>query len=68
MPRATYTTAEVATQVGRSKATVITTINRHPELRPARTFGQSFVWNASDLQRLAAHFGAARRGRPAKGV
>lgn len=60
------TTAQAAKSIGKSKAVVITTINRHPHLKPAESFGQSFVWTDSEVARLAAYFGSAKVGRPAK--
>lgn len=60
------TTQDVAKLLGKGKAHLITTLDRHPELKPRQTFGQNFVWTEDDIQRLQAHMGAARRGRPAK--
>jgi|694.fasta_scaffold22869_3 hypothetical protein len=59
------TTQQVAELVGKSKAHLITTLDRHPELKPRQTFGQNFVWTQEEIARLQAHMGASRRGRPA---
>ena len=60
------TTKQVAALIGKSKAHIIVTLERHPELKPAEMFGQNFVWTQEEIQRLQAHYGTARRGRPAK--
>lgn len=60
------TTQQVAELVGKSKAHIIVTLERHPELRPSGKFGQNFVWTQEEIARLKAHMGASRRGRPAK--
>lgn len=60
------TTKQVAALIGKSKAHIIVTLERHPELKPAEMFGQNFVWTQAEIQRLQAHYGAARRGRPAQ--
>lgn len=58
------TTLEAAKRLGKSKAHVVTTLSRHPELRPAKEFGQNFMWSEEEFNRLKAHLAGAKRGRP----
>ena len=60
------TTTQVAAELGKSKASLIVVLQRHPHLKPAKSFGQNFVWTRSEIDRLAAHYGSAKPGRPAK--
>lgn len=58
------TTQEAAKELGKSKAHVITTLDRNPELRPAQMFGQNFMWTDEDVERLRTYYKTAKRGRP----
>lgn len=60
------TTAQVAKELGVGKARILMAVNRHPELKPAQSFGQNFAWNDSEVQRLVSHFGSHKAGRPSK--
>lgn len=60
------TTEQVATELGKNKKSLIVTLQRHPHLKPAKSFGQNFMWTRGEIDRLAAHYGSAKPGRPAK--
>jgi hypothetical protein len=63
----TYTSAAVANHLGISKARLITTINRHPHLKPIVLFGQNLVWTEAQLEAVKSHLTTNnKRGRPRK--
>ena len=61
------TTAEVAIRLGVKRETIILTVWRHPELRPARLIPpRNFLWTESEIERLIAHRAARKGGKPSQ--
>lgn len=49
------TTAEVAKRLGVDHNTLSVYVARHPELKPDLRVGTAFLWDDSDIERLAQH-------------
>ena len=61
------TTQQVAQMLCiKTRAGLVTILDRHPHLKPARMFGTTFLWTDADIARLQAHLATAKPGRPAK--
>lgn len=58
------TTQQVAAELGTTKARIVVTVNRHPHLKPAKMFGQNFIWTAEEIQALQSHLHTHKPGRP----
>jgi predicted DNA-binding transcriptional regulator AlpA len=61
-----FTSAQAAGQIGISRPSLITFLNRHDYLRPLRKMGQDFAWTEGEITAVAQAKASAKPGRPAK--
>ncbi len=61
-----FTSGQVAGRLGVNRASLITFLNRHSELRPARRIGQDLFWSEGEIAALAQAKASAKPGRPGK--
>lgn len=61
-----YTSGQAAAMMGIERAALITFLNRHPELHPARRIGQDLFWLEGEIEAVRLAKATAKRGRPAK--
>lgn len=61
-----YTSNQAAGMLDIERASLITFLSRHEELRPGLRIGQDLFWRESEIEALRQAKARAKRGRPAK--
>lgn len=61
-----YTSSQAAGMLGMERASLITFLARHEELRPGLRIGQDLFWREGEIEAVRQAKATAKRGRPAK--
>ena len=59
-----YTSEQAAACIGIGRASLITLLSRHAELRPAVEVGQGLFWSEGEIEAAKQKKATAKRGRP----